>query len=109
MANPFSFLAEANSGQRRTLVASALGWMLDSFDVMLYSLVVAYIIRETRERDATTVEPTEDAQDEWVAVIRSVQPEATSFFERCTPGYYNNEGKGGGGLGGGGYTPGMVH
>jgi MFS family permease len=46
MANPFSFLAEANSGQRRTLVAAALGWMLDAFDVMLYSLVVAYIIRD---------------------------------------------------------------
>jgi len=46
MANPFSFLAEANSGQRRTLVAAALGWMLDAFYVMLYSLVVAYIIRD---------------------------------------------------------------
>jgi MFS family permease len=46
MANPFSFLAEANSGQRRTLVAAALGWMLDAFDVMLYSLVVAYVIRD---------------------------------------------------------------
>jgi len=46
MGHPFSFLAEANSAQRRTLLAAALGWMLDAFDVMLYSLVVTYIIRD---------------------------------------------------------------
>jgi MFS family permease len=46
MANPFAFIAEANSAQRRTLVAAALGWMLDAFDVMLYSLVVAFIMRD---------------------------------------------------------------
>src|SRR5690348_564585 len=46
MPSPFAFLAEANSGQRRTLLAAALGWMLDAFDVMLYSLVVAYIMRD---------------------------------------------------------------
>jgi MFS family permease len=32
--------------QRRTLVAAGLGWMLDAFDVMLYSLVLATLIRE---------------------------------------------------------------
>jgi MFS family permease len=32
--------------QRRTLVAAALGWMLDAFDVMLYSLVLATLMRE---------------------------------------------------------------
>src|SRR5213082_1114625 len=46
MANPFAFIAEATPAQRRTLLAAALGWMLDAFDVMLYSLVVAYIIRD---------------------------------------------------------------
>ena len=46
MPHPFSFIRQASSGQRRTLVAAALGWMLDAFDVMLYSLVVAYIIRD---------------------------------------------------------------
>jgi MFS family permease len=34
------------SDQRRTLVAAGLGWMLDAFDVMLYSLVLATLIRE---------------------------------------------------------------
>jgi MFS family permease len=31
---------------RRALIAAALGWMLDSFDVMLYALVLASIITE---------------------------------------------------------------
>src|SRR5256885_3894999 len=46
MGNPFAFIAQASSAQRRTLVAAALGWMLDAFDVMLYSLVIAYIMRD---------------------------------------------------------------
>ena len=32
--------------QRRTLVAAALGWMLDAFDTMLYALLLAYIMRD---------------------------------------------------------------
>lgn len=32
--------------QRRTLVAAGLGWMLDAFDVMLYSLVLTHLIRD---------------------------------------------------------------
>ena len=46
MRNPFAFIAEVGPGQQRTLVAAALGWMLDAFDVMLYSLVVAHIMRD---------------------------------------------------------------
>jgi len=46
MGNPFAFIAEANFAQPRTLVAAALGWILDAFDVVLYSLVVACIMRE---------------------------------------------------------------
>lgn len=32
------------SAQRRTLLASGLGWMLDAFDVMLYSLVLTHLM-----------------------------------------------------------------
>src|SRR5437868_13578330 len=46
MRNPFAFIGEVGAAQRRTLVAAALGWMLDAFDVMLYSLVVAFIMHE---------------------------------------------------------------
>jgi MFS family permease len=33
-------------GQKRTLIAAALGWALDAFDVMLYALVLAYVMRD---------------------------------------------------------------
>lgn len=33
------------SAQRRTLIAASLGWMLDAFDVMLYSIVLATLLR----------------------------------------------------------------
>ena len=39
--------------QRRALVAAALGWMLDAFDVMLYALVVSRIILDLDMSKAT--------------------------------------------------------
>jgi len=36
----------ATQAQRRTLIAAGLGWMLDAFDVMLYSIVLATLMRE---------------------------------------------------------------
>jgi MFS family permease len=40
----FVWLREAPRPARRALLAAALGWMLDSFDVMLYSLVLASLM-----------------------------------------------------------------
>ena len=45
MPVPFTF-SQITSAQRRTLIAAALGWMLDAFDVMLYALVLAHIMRD---------------------------------------------------------------
>src|SRR5262249_3564883 len=42
-----------SSVQRRTLIAAALGWMLDAFDAMLYALVLAYIMRDLGMSKAT--------------------------------------------------------
>jgi MFS family permease len=39
-------LSQITSAQRRTLVAAALGWMLDAFDAMLYALVLAHVMRD---------------------------------------------------------------
>src|SRR5437868_14124078 len=39
--------------QRRTLLAAGLGWMLDAFDVMLYSIVLATLMREFNMGKAT--------------------------------------------------------
>ncbi len=46
-------LKQISSGQRRTLIAAALGWMLDSFDVMLYSMVLAYVMADLGMSKAT--------------------------------------------------------
>lgn len=47
MPNALSFpFRQASSTQRRTLIAAALGWMLDAFDAMLYALVLAYVMRD---------------------------------------------------------------
>jgi MFS family permease len=43
---PNTGLSAITPGQRRTLVAAALGWMLDAFDVMLYALVLTYVMRD---------------------------------------------------------------
>ena len=51
---PFQFLKQANRGQRRTLLAAALGWMLDAFDAMLYALVLAFVMRDLGMSKATS-------------------------------------------------------
>jgi cyclohexanone monooxygenase len=58
----------------------------------------AYVIAAARAKDATRVEATPEAVDAWVEEIRKLAPGRSQFFEECTPGYYNNEGKGGPGF-----------
>ncbi len=43
---PVQLLKQASPDQRRTLLAAALGWMLDAFDAMLYALVLTYVMRD---------------------------------------------------------------
>ncbi len=40
------FWSQVNPQQRKTLIAAALGWMLDGFDVMLYATAVSYVMRD---------------------------------------------------------------
>jgi MFS family permease len=42
----FGWPRNITSAERRSLLAGGLGWMLDAMDVMLYSLVLTYLIRE---------------------------------------------------------------
>lgn len=42
----FTWWHDADVRARRAFTAAALGWMLDSFDVMLYSLVLAALIQD---------------------------------------------------------------
>ncbi|MGA2978292.1 MAG: MFS transporter [Terriglobales bacterium] len=51
---PIQLLKQASPGQRRTLLAAALGWMLDAFDAMLYALVLTYVMRDLGMSKATS-------------------------------------------------------
>ena len=42
----FVWPSEITAAERNSLIAGAFGWMLDAMDVMLYSLILTYLIRE---------------------------------------------------------------
>src|SRR5260221_4979602 len=42
----FDWPSQITSAERKSLLAGGFGWMLDAMDVMLYSLVLTYLIRE---------------------------------------------------------------
>ena len=44
--SPIELIRLATPGQRHTLLAASLGWALDAFDAMLYSLVLAMLMRD---------------------------------------------------------------
>ena len=56
---------------------------------------IAYIIAEAQKRGATTVEPSSEAQEGWGNTISELAIDNSAFELSCTPGYYNNEGRGG--------------
>jgi cyclohexanone monooxygenase len=56
---------------------------------------IAYLISEVQRRGATTVEPSQEGQDDWVSTVREIAIDNSAFEMSCTPGYYNREGGGG--------------
>ncbi len=50
------------------------------------------LIRHAKAQEARCIEPTEEAEAEWVATIKEKAMNNREFLEACTPGYYNNEG-----------------
>ncbi|WP_420640271.1 flavin-containing monooxygenase [Candidatus Poriferisocius sp.] len=54
---------------------------------------VAYIIDRGMSSGATLIEPTAQAEADWVRLIVESANRRAGFLESCTPGYYNNEGK----------------
>ena len=52
-AGTWEWIENISAAERRSLLAGGLGWMLDAMDVMLYSLVLAYLIRAFAMNTAT--------------------------------------------------------
>ncbi|MBN9533941.1 MAG: NAD(P)/FAD-dependent oxidoreductase [Alphaproteobacteria bacterium] len=54
---------------------------------------LAYIVRHAASHQIRVVEAAQEAESAWVETIASLAIMRQKFFEECTPGYYNNEGK----------------
>jgi len=54
---------------------------------------IAYVINQSLARQARSVEPSAEAEADWVKTVMDVAIFRQKFQEECTPGYYNNEGK----------------
>ena len=56
------------------------------------AIQLSYLLSRAREMGAKTIEPTQEAVDEWVQTIIEKARVSKEFQENCTPGYYNLEG-----------------
>ena len=54
---------------------------------------ITALITHAKSQEARCIEPTPEAEAEWVATIKEKAMNNQDFLEACTPGYYNNEGK----------------
>jgi cation diffusion facilitator CzcD-associated flavoprotein CzcO len=54
---------------------------------------ITEVIRHAKSQEARCIEPTAEAEAEWVATIKEKAMNNQDFLEACTPGYYNNEGR----------------
>jgi cyclohexanone monooxygenase len=54
---------------------------------------IAALIGHAKATEARCIEPTPEAEEEWIKTIKAKALNALGFLMECTPGYYNNEGK----------------
>ncbi len=74
-------------GLTQTGLAPNFTYMLDG-----QSKHVAHLVAETKARGLQSIEPTPEAEAEWVRLV--TEPNfMTDYQSTCTPGYYNGEGK----------------
>jgi len=52
----------------------------------------AYIIKTALDRGLKAVEPTQQAQDDWVRLIRETAIDVSKLQQECPPSYFNNDG-----------------
>ena len=62
-------------------------------NILDHAKTIAHIISHAEAEGAVSVEPTQEAEQAWVELILSGEGTMLGSTE-CTPGYYNNEGKG---------------
>ena len=55
---------------------------------------IAAVVRAAQERGAKRIEPDPKAQEAWVELLKNAVGGMAGAAPDCTPGYYNNEGKG---------------
>ena len=77
------------------VISQAQSGMSPNFPHMLseQSLHLAYVVNHCLANGITTIEPTQEAEAEWVDTILRLGESRRAFIEACTPGYYNNEGR----------------
>lgn len=78
-------------GLTQTGLAPNFTYMLDG-----QATHIAHLISEVSAREGRSVEPTSDAEAEWVRLV-TAPTFITEYQNTCTPGYYNSEGKNEGG------------
>ncbi len=54
---------------------------------------ITALVQHAKQQEARSIEPSAEAEAEWVATIRRKAVFHARFLNECTPGYYNNEGK----------------
>jgi cyclohexanone monooxygenase len=54
---------------------------------------VTYLMEQAREQGARLIEPTIEAEEDWLAEMQDKARLGRRFYAECTPGYYNNEGQ----------------
>ncbi|WP_242098117.1 NAD(P)/FAD-dependent oxidoreductase [Sphingomonas sp. CROZ-RG-20F-R02-07] len=77
------------------VISQAQAGMSPNFPHMLseQSLHLAHIVADCAAKGIGAIEPTEEAEGNWVETIVQMAEGRRKFIEACTPGYYNNEGR----------------
>jgi cyclohexanone monooxygenase len=77
------------------IISQAQAGMSPNFPHMLseQTLHLAHVIDQCVKRGIATIEPTGEAEGNWVDTVVRLAQSRRKFIEACTPGYYNNEGR----------------
>ena len=77
------------------VISPAQSGMSPNFPHMLSEQTrhLAHIVELALANGIKTIEPTDEAETEYVGIIVKMGAARRKFIEACTPGYYNNEGR----------------